>query len=73
MATHHTADDDLEAYSRGQLSMAASAQLEEHLLVCARCQERLAGWDEYIPAMRAACGALKTSPRVRTAGDASPR
>ena len=68
MATYHTADDDLEAYSLGRLSAAASASLEEHLLGCTGCLDRLAGWDEYIGAMRGACGILHSPPRVRTAG-----
>ena len=68
MATYHTADDDLEAYSLGQLSPAASAPLEEHLLGCTGCLDRLAGWDEYVGAMRGACRLLRPSPRVRTAG-----
>ena len=68
MATYHTADDDLEAYSLGRLSPAASAHLEEHLLGCTGCLDRLAGWDEYVGAMRAACRSLRPSPRVRTAG-----
>ena len=69
MATYHTADDDLEAYSLGRLSAAASAPLEEHLLGCTSCLDRLAGWDGYIGAMRAACRTLLQSPRVRTAGE----
>ena len=68
MATHHTADDDLEAYSLGQLSPAASAHLEEHLLGCTGCLDRLVGCDEYVGAMRGACLLLRPSPRVRTAG-----
>ena len=69
MATYHTPDDDLEAYSLGRLSAAASAPLEDHLLGCTRCLNRLAGWDEYIGAMRGACRTLHSSPRVRTAGE----
>jgi anti-sigma factor RsiW len=69
MATYHTADDDLEAYSLGRLSAAASAPLEEHLLRCTRCLDRLAGWDEYIGATRDACRALHSSPRAQTAGE----
>ena len=69
MATYHTADDDLEAYSLGRLSAAASAPLEEHLLGCTSCLDRLAGWDEYIGAMRGACRILHSPPRVRTAGE----
>jgi anti-sigma factor RsiW len=69
MATYHTADDDLEAYSLGRLSTAASAPLERHLLGCASCLDRLAGWDDYIGAMRGACRTLQASPRARTAGE----
>jgi len=65
-------DDDLEAYSLGRLSAAASAPLEEHLLGCTGCQDRLTGWDEYTRAMRAACRVLAASTRVRTAGDSLP-
>jgi anti-sigma factor RsiW len=72
MATDHIADDDLEAYSLGRLSAAASAPVEEHLLGCARCQDRLARWDEYIGAMRGAGRLLRTSPFARTAGGHSP-
>jgi anti-sigma factor RsiW len=69
MATYHTADDELEAYSLGRLSAAASASLEQHLLGCTGCLDRLTGWDEYIGAMRGACRTLRPSPRARTAGE----
>jgi anti-sigma factor RsiW len=69
MATYHTADDDLEAYSLGRLSAAALAPLEEHLMGCASCLDRLAGWDEYTGAMRGACRTLHSSPRARTAAE----
>jgi anti-sigma factor RsiW len=69
MATYHTADDDLEAYSLGRLSAAASAPLEEHVLGCTGCLDRLTGWDEYVGAMRGACRTLRSSPRVRSAGE----
>ena len=68
MPNYHMADDELEAYSLGRMSAAASAPLEEHLLGCTTCLDRLAGWDDYIGAMRAACGAFRPSPRTRTAG-----
>ena len=68
MATYHTADDELEAYSLGRLPAAASAHQEQHLLACTGCLDRLAGWDEYVGAMRAACRLLQPSPRARTAG-----
>jgi anti-sigma factor RsiW len=69
MTAYHMVDEDLEAYSLGRLPAAASAPLEEHLLGCTGCQHRLAGWDEYSRAMRAACRALGASSRARTAGD----
>ena len=67
MATYHAPDDDLEAYSLGRLSAAASAPLEEHLLGCTSCLDRLAGWDEYVGAMRGACRTLRPSSRAWTA------
>lgn len=69
MPTYHTADDDLEAYSLGRLSPAASASLENHLLSCTSCLDRLAGWDDYIGAMRGACRSLRATPRTQTAGE----
>jgi anti-sigma factor RsiW len=72
MPTHHMADDDLEAYSLGHLSAAASAPLEEHLLGCTGCIDRLAGWVEYVGAMRSAGHALRASSRARTAGSSLP-
>jgi anti-sigma factor RsiW len=47
-------DDDLELLALDRLPEAAAAPAEEHLLVCAECRERLAGWDEWVRAMRAA-------------------
>ena len=40
MTTHHICDDDLEAYALDRL--ADAAPIEEHLLVCEECRERLA-------------------------------
>ncbi len=72
MAAAHIDDDALEAYSMGRLAEAEAAPLEEHLLVCPECQDRLAGWDEYIAAMRAAMEKLMLPLSQRThnkAGD----
>lgn len=55
MAAIHIDDDALEAYSLGRLADADAAPVEEHLLVCAECRDRLAEWDEYVRAMRSAC------------------
>ncbi|MCX6626318.1 MAG: hypothetical protein NTW28_01625 [Candidatus Solibacter sp.] len=55
MLTDHIADHDLEAYSLRRLADPETVPVEEHLLVCDYCQDRLAEWDLYCRAMRAAC------------------
>ena len=47
-------EDTLEAYSLGGLPEAELAPLEEHLLVCAVCQRRLADTDAFVAAIRQA-------------------
>jgi len=54
VATEHTADDDLELYALARLPESSAVGLEEHLLVCAQCRDRLVVWDEYVAAMREA-------------------
>ena len=54
MAAQHIGDDDLELLALDRLPESAAAAAEEHLLTGAECRERLAGWDEYVKAMRAA-------------------
>jgi predicted anti-sigma-YlaC factor YlaD len=46
MATGQIAEDDLEADALDRLAEPDAAPLEEHLLVCEDCRERLAGRDE---------------------------
>jgi anti-sigma factor RsiW len=58
MASRHISDDDLELYALGRLDESDAAPVEEHLLTCAECRERLAQWDEYARAMRAATRAF---------------
>ena len=50
----HIAEEVLETYALGKLDEAARAPLEEHLLLCPACQDRLSEMDEYIRVMRAA-------------------
>ena len=57
MASRHISDDDLELYAMDRLAEADAAPVEEHLLVCEGCRERLAEWDEYVAAMRTAMSA----------------
>jgi anti-sigma factor RsiW len=54
MATGHITDDDLELNAIGRLPEADAALVEEHLLACQECRERLAEWDAYVLAMREA-------------------
>ena len=56
--TSHIDDELLERYSLGRLAEAESAVVEEHLLVCSECQDRLAEADEYTQVMRQALSEL---------------
>jgi anti-sigma factor RsiW len=62
-------DDDLEPYALEHLPECAAAATEEHLLVCGRCQKRLADWDEYVGAMVAASTTLRFGFRRRLMED----
>ncbi len=46
MSPQHLSDDDLERLALDRLPKTASEPAEEHLLTCAECRERLAGWDQ---------------------------
>jgi hypothetical protein len=50
----HPTDEVMERYSLGRLSQAKAALLEEHILVCGVCQERLREIDEFVLAMHKA-------------------
>jgi anti-sigma factor RsiW len=51
----HIADETLERHAAGhKLPEAELAALEEHLLTCPACRDRLRHWDEYVAAMRQA-------------------
>jgi hypothetical protein len=65
----HPTEDLLEEYSFGRVVEPALAPLEEHLLDCTLCQDRLLAVDEYTAVMRAGIAALE---RER-AGGAPPR
>ncbi len=57
----HAADATLEQYSLGMLSEREAAEVEEHVLICPSCQERLAETDAYVDAMRQAALKLGTA------------
>lgn len=50
----HPLEEQLERYSMGKLSEAECAPLEEHLLICSMCRERLTETDQYVGLMRVA-------------------
>ena len=73
-AGRHASDEELEQYSMGCLDTRQLQKFEEHLLICARCQDSLAFTDVY----RKTCGAsswswgrkppLRYLARIRTGG-----
>jgi hypothetical protein len=62
----HPSSDELEAYSLGLSSGADLEQVEEHLLICERCQNELALTDQYIRAMKTAFASLQSGSRLRS-------
>lgn len=58
----HQTDEQLELYALGRLPEPRLAEVEEHLLVCASCQERLDDLEMYAGAMRQAIAAGPAAP-----------
>src|SRR5581483_5238243 len=59
----HVPEAILEKYAMGMLGEREAGRAEEHLLVCAACQEALEGVDEYVRVMKAATARLeRTTP-----------
>jgi anti-sigma factor RsiW len=58
----HMDEETLELYALGRLNEDDAAPLEEHLLICHSCQDRLADIDEYIRTVRAAAPKLDGQP-----------
>jgi hypothetical protein len=61
---HHVDAEDLEKYSIGTSSPAESAQIEEHLLTCECCQDRLRETDDYVRAVEMASQQLRRAEKV---------
>jgi anti-sigma factor RsiW len=57
----HIAEDRLEAYSLGCLPEDELAPLEEHLLVCPACQDRLRAADAFVATIRQALQQLASN------------
>jgi predicted anti-sigma-YlaC factor YlaD len=54
MSQSHAAEDVLEQYAMDKLSEAEDVRLEEHLLVCSECRQRLEFLDEFVRSIRSA-------------------
>jgi hypothetical protein len=65
----HAPEEMLEEYSRGRLPEAEAECLEEHLLVCPRCQDRLAEVDAFVGAARQAAAKLQMEPQASLEGN----
>lgn len=64
----HVDVEELEKYSMGTSSLDETALVEEHLLTCEGCQDRLRETDDYVLAMRRASQKLRLN-----ASSAKPR
>jgi anti-sigma factor RsiW len=63
MSTEHPSEDVIDRYAMGLLDEASAAEVEEHLLGCVRCQNRLVDTDEFVAAFRV----VAVEPDVRPA------
>jgi len=61
----HISEESLESYTLGSLNEPLVADLEEHLLLCAACQEKLREIDGYVAAMRGAAARLDREDESR--------
>jgi anti-sigma factor RsiW len=57
VARNHIAEDTLERYVMARLSEAELVPVEEHLLICQDCRERVAWLDDFVGAVRSAARA----------------
>jgi len=55
----HPTDDTLEGYARNNLDQSARDDVEDHLLVCEGCRQRLEIHEAYLRAMREALRKLE--------------
>jgi hypothetical protein len=60
----HIGAEELEDYAMGRITGEQAGRLEEHLLICATCRQRLEETDTYTSAMRHAAAQLQDSPAL---------
>ena len=56
----HCTDDALELYALGRLEESGTEELEEHILLCEPCRERLDEADAFVRAMKGAAARLRS-------------
>jgi anti-sigma factor RsiW len=61
----HIAEDSLQQYAMGAITEPEAGPLQEHLLICPACPDRLQSTDDYVAAIRAAAQAPVKRPRRR--------
>ena len=61
----HLEAEEVERYSMGTIPEEEAARLEEHLLICESCQQRVTESDGYVSSMQRAALELRQSPAVR--------
>src|SRR5579863_2885618 len=64
----HLSEETLEEYAFNRLSEAEAEPLEEHLLVCGACQEKLREVDDYIRLMKRAAVKRPSDPQTGSSG-----
>lgn len=71
----HPGDEEIENYSLGILPAGEIPTLEQHVLICAACQDRVAETDRHVQAMRAEGQAIRLEEKsgARTMGQGSGR
>ena len=69
----HPSEETLELYAMRRLEEAHEARVEEHLLLCQQCRERLQAADDYVQAMRAALAELEEERSRQGEGSAEGR
>jgi hypothetical protein len=68
----HPDEDVWEQYAFGRLGGKKLAALEEHLLICERCQNTLASTDEFVLLMKRGTASFTSSPKQAHPGKVLP-
>lgn len=61
----HASDDLLERYAMAKASEVESASVEEHLIACGHCQERLAALDDFIHTFKQTAPVLEAQDQAK--------